>query len=455
MTPTIAPTIKQHQAYQILQDNETIYFLFGGGAGGGKTHLGCEWLMTNCFIYPGTRWFIGREELKRLKDSSLVTFFKVCSFHKIPQSEYNFNGQDNSIIFANGSRVDLLDLKFLPSDPLYERYGSIEYTGGWIEEAGEVNFNAFDTLKSRIGRHLNDKYNLLRKMLITCNPKKNWLYTVFYLPWKNKTLPKEYKFVQALVDDNPKNESGYKKGLLDITDKAKKERLLFGNWEYDDDPSTLIDYEAIIDLFTNSITNTGMIERYIVADIARFGVDKTVITLWDGLKCYRIESYERQATNQTAERIKEIARLEQIPFSHILIDEDGIGGGVVDQLKGVKGFTANSSPLPKNGKIENFNNLKSQCAYTLAKMVNEHALAVRLEDEKIKELLIEELEQIKSKDPDTEGKQQIMPKDKVKELIGRSPDYADCFIMRMYFEFKKPFITQQFIPNHHGGYIKR
>jgi hypothetical protein len=28
----------------------------------------------------------------------------------------------------------------------------------------------------------------------------------------------------------------------------------------------------------------------------------------------------------------------KIPYSHILIDEDGLGGGVVDQLTGVKGL---------------------------------------------------------------------------------------------------------------------
>lgn len=45
-------------------------------------------------------------------------------------------------------RIDFLDLQYKPSDPLYERYGSIEFTGGWIEEGGEVNFGAY-TIPSR------------------------------------------------------------------------------------------------------------------------------------------------------------------------------------------------------------------------------------------------------------------------------------------------------------------
>ena len=37
-------------------------------------------------------------------------------------------------------------------------------------------------------------------------------------------------------------------------------------------------------------------------------------------------------------------------------------------------------------------------------------------------------------DVDSDGKLAILPKYKVRELLGRSPDYADALMMRMYFE---------------------
>jgi hypothetical protein len=48
-------------------------------------------------------------------------------------------------------------------------------------------------------------------------------------------------------------------------------------------------------------------------------------------------------------------------------------------------------------------------------------------------------------DADKDGKLRLMPKEKIKEYIGRSPDWLDCFIMRMWFETQpqKEYITIQ------------
>lgn len=410
--------------------------MFGGGAGGGKSWLGCEWLLTNCYFYPGSKWFIGREELKRLMQSTYVTWTKVCAFHKIPTEDWSLNGQYNYIQFINGSRIDLLDVKYLPTDSLYERFGSLEYTGGWIEEASEVEFKAFDVLKTRVGRHMNDALNLIGKILITCNPKKNWLYQVIYKPWKNGTLPKEYAFIQSLYGDNQYTAEKYGKDLEQISDLSTKQRLKFGNWEYDDDPATLINFDAIIDLFTN-VVDVG--DKFITADLARYGSDKIVIYLWNGLKVEQIIVKQKQGTDQTQTDIKTLATEHKVPFSRIIVDDDGVGGGVVDNMRGIKGFVNNSSALdnPVTHAQENYQNLKTQCYYLLADYINNHKISIVTQDEKFKADLVEELEQVKSKDADKDQKKRLMPKEEIKELLGRSPDYADALMFRMYFELRK------------------
>jgi hypothetical protein len=183
--------------------------------------------------------------------STYITWCKVCKHHNIPKDLWHLNGQYNYIEFSNGSRVDLLDLKYLPSDPLFERFGSLEYSDGAIEEAGEIHFLAYDVLKSRIGRHLNEEMNIPATLAITGNPKKNWTYSTFYLPSKNGNLPDDTLYVQALYADNPHTATMYGAQLKDIKDKSTRERLMNGNWEYEDDPTALIDYERINDLFSN------------------------------------------------------------------------------------------------------------------------------------------------------------------------------------------------------------
>lgn len=422
---------KQEEALYILTDNETRELGYGGGAGGAKSWTGAGWLAFMCICFPDTRWFIGREELKRITESTLITFFKVCRAYGI--KGWKYNGQLHYIQFENGSRIDLLDLKYLPSDPLYERYGSTEYTGGWIEEGGEVHFGAYDTLKTRIGRHNNDKYGILGKLLVTLNPKKNWCHQTFWKPFKAGLLPKAIKFLQSLVTDNPYIDSGYIEQLKAIKDKVRKQRLLYGNFDYDDDDNALMTYDAITDIFSNAFIEEG--EGFITGDIARFGKDRSVIFVWRGWKVIEIHVLFHKKTTETAAYIEQLRLKHSIPISRIIVDEDGVGGGVVDML-GCNGFVNNSSPLPNpvDQSKENYRSLKAQCAYILADFIEDRKIYTICEDPEMKEHIIEELEQIKRKEPDSDKKLDIVSKDVVKSLIGRSPDYGDNYIMRMWFE---------------------
>lgn len=451
MEITLRPTFKQHLAYEALKNPKIDTVFFGGGAGGGKSWWLCESRLVNALTYPGYKSYIGRKELKRLMQSTYLTWNKVCKFHGIPQDCWKLNGQYNYIEFQNGSRIDLLDLNFNPSDPLYERFGSLEYTDGAIEESGEVEFLAYDVLKSRGGRHMNKEFCLRPTIAITGNPKKNWTYTKFYQPFKKKELSEHIAFIQALFRDNEFTAEEYGKQLASIEDKATKQRLMFGNWEYDDDPATLMNFDAIADLFTNNVQEGG--KKYLIADIARYGRDRIAIWVWEGLIARKLYVFQKQGIDVTSNEIKKIAMEFHIPYSQILIDEDGIGGGVVDILRGVKGFVANTPPFDNliTHQPENYQNLKAQCSYKLAELVNNHSIRVEIEDETLKEELIAELEQIKSKDADKDGKKKIVPKEEIKEILGHSPDLSDTLMMRMYFELVATQSEGQariFVPKH-------
>lgn len=449
MKVNIRPTIKQEQVWKNLWDKTTKYIFFGGGAGGGKSWLIAEWLLTNCYFYPGSKWFMGRKELKRLMASTYVTFTKVCKFHNVPLEDWKLNGQYNYIEFKNGSRIDLLDLDYKPTDDMYERLGSLEYTGGAIDELPEIKFKAFDVLKSRVGRHKNKEFNLTPKILCSGNPNKNWVKRTFYDPYRKETLEDKYAFIQSLYADNPHTAKEYEEALQDITDKATKQRLMYGNWDYDDDENSLVTYDAIQDLFTNSLKESQ--DKYLTIDVARFGKDSIIAKFWKGMDCYRIEKRTKQGLDVTETDVKEWIKAERIPMSHVAVDEVGVGGGLLDHLQGAKGFIANSSPLEnpdshktkiiKNGTTvfitpkENYASLNDQCGYMLAGLIEERKIRISANiDTETRENIEEEIGQLIRKDADKDGKNKLIPKDEIKENIGRSPDYLDAMKIRMMFE---------------------
>lgn len=434
------PSVKQFEAWQYLTDQETTELGYGGAASGGKSYLGCFWILAMCLAYPDTGWMIGRRELTNLKRTTLLTFFKVCSEYGIePEKHFTYNQQNNIITFKNGSQIFLMDLGYKPSDPLYTRLGGLELTGYFIDEANEVPVEAINIVKTRTGRRKNEEHGLKPKGLETFNPDKGHVFMRFYKPWKEETLPTHRKFIRALPQDNPHTSKDYLEQLRN-SDKITRERLLEGNFEYENDPTILMKYDAINDIFTNTIIKRN--QKYISADIARFGDDKTVIYVWDDLEVVRCEVLTKTPVDVVADRIKGMASEYQVPFSRIIIDEDGVGGGVCDILSGVKGFVSNSTPISV-GKLSdeyrpNFQNLKSQCYFKLADFINTRKLAFKIDDMGIKSNLVEELAQIKRKDPDKDSKLSIIPKEDMKSNLGRSPDFADALMMRMFFEIDSP-----------------
>lgn len=442
---------KQIQAAEYWNDQETEQILYGGAKGGGKSYLGAFLIFNDALIYPDTHYFVARQELIDLRKYTIPTIEELFKNLDLPITKYaNFDGQYNIYTLYNGSKVFLIACKEQPSDPLFEKFGSMQMTRGWIEEGGEVSEAAKANLWLSIGRWKNEEYKLKKKLLITANPKKGWMKREFIdLP----QLPIERKYIQAFATDNLYLPEDYIATLRNEKDKVRRQRLWEGNWDYDEDDDSLTSYDALSDAFSNTIIKDN--QKYLIIDVARFGKDTTTFNFWDGLELYKIEQYTKQDTQNTIQKAKDLARIEQVPYSNIMIDEDGIGGAVVDGMSGVKGFIANSTPIPSRTAITskikylsdfvpktNFKNLKTQCAFKLANLINEHKIAFNVPE--YREVIIEELSALlRHKNADSDGKLQIKPKDEVKTDLGRSPDIGDPIIYRMWFELKKDALNEE------------
>lgn len=350
---------------------------------------------------------------------------------------WKLNGQYNYIEFTNGSRIDLLDVKYIPSDPLYERFGSQEYTDGALEECGEIDFRAFDVLKSRVGRHKNDEFGIRPTLALTGNPKKNWTYNLFYKPWKEGTLPANYSFIQSLYGDNSHTAKDYEHSLSQIHDPVLRERLKEGNWEYADDATSLLSYDQIMTIFSAEGVRG---RKYMTIDPAFQGKDEAVIYIWEGYvvtHCYTFPKIDHETMKATVDFYLKLHNIER---RNTVSDATGEGAYLPAFLKGIRGFIGASSPIdhedPNVPELEKpfFKNLRSQCIFEFALRIKEGKVAFIPNDIIIREKIVQELQQWKLIEVDNDHKVQIISKEDIRDIIGRSTDYSDALYEREFFE---------------------
>jgi phage terminase large subunit len=235
MEEVITLSQKQSDAWHFLEDKETTEVFYGGGAGGGKSWLGCLWHILRRINYPESRGLIGRSKLSNLKLSTIVTFFEVCKTLGYKSGvDFVYNSQDHFVKWKNGSVTIFKDLFLYPSDPDFTSLGSTEFTDVFIDEAPEITLKAFEIVNSRIRWKLHE-YGLTPKTLLTGNPSPGWVRQRFIKDNNgNQVQLKNYqKYVRALVTDNPNKEfvQLYTEQLNKLSSEYDRKRLLEGDWD--------------------------------------------------------------------------------------------------------------------------------------------------------------------------------------------------------------------------------
>lgn len=264
-----------------------------------------------------------------------------------------------------------------------------------------------------------------------------------FTSWDNPTLPREE----------------LQKAKLEMDADTYRQEIMA---EYVDNAGSLFKYTALVDMFSNTIAKNA--EKYLIIDVADDGSDKTVFSFWQGLEMYRIEQFERLNTEGIINQTREYASQEKIPYSQIAVDSIGVGAGVASSslLDGVVGYKSsygairtdedptklpNVHYLAHAPLISEYKNLRSQCIFTLANLVNNHQIAARISDVRVKERIIEELALYQDASQG-DGKRFATPKEDIVALLGRSPDLSDTLIMRMYFEIRGTMTKAIDIPPH-------
>lgn len=166
-------------------------------------------------------------------------------------------------------------------------------------------------------------------------------------------------------------------------------------------------------------------------DVADSGRDETVTSRRIGHIITEMERVSQQDTYTTANRMA--GRLQKTPNSVAVIDANGIGGGVVNQLRGMRlpviafiGSGNDEGMTDITGEFR-FNNRRSAAYWHLRELLD----PVNGPDD----LMLPPIEELKTDltipkwNIRTGGVIQVEPKDKVVKRLKRSPDCGDCAVM--------------------------
>jgi hypothetical protein len=160
----------------------------------------------------------------------------------------------------------------------------------------------------------------------------------------------------------------------------------------------------------------------ISCDVARFGSDETVIAVRYGQKAWIVETYTKRDTMETTGRVIHWAAYHHA--SRVVVDEGGLGGGVVDRLREqrlpfeIEAFNGAQSPVHATGE---YPTRRSEAWFALS----EQLPGLDLDPD---EMLLADLVAPSYKF-DSSGRRVVEPKDETKKRLGRSPDRGDAFVM--------------------------
>lgn len=429
MNEEIKVSEKQMEFLEAFHDPSYTEVLYGGAAGGGKSYV--LWLLQIIKVYqcPGIRIGLARNTLADIKRNTITTFYEVVNNLGLPTTDYAYNPIDGKIKFSNGSIIQFFELRYLPSDPNYDRFGGALLTFGCIEEAAGVDLKGKNIFKSRLGRWRNEEFGINGKLLMTCNPGINFLYTDFYLPYKKNELEPFRKYIPANLSDNKYLGEEYRRNLESL-DPVSRARLLEGEWDFDSDKTRLLKYDEVLSIYDYNGQRDRTEDYYLSADIA-FSSDKCIIILWSGLHIVKIYNYKGDEPEEEIIRIRDEYN---VPPRNIVYDSDGVGQYLKGKIRHAIPFVNNGTPLLN----ENYDNLKTQVYFKLAEKIRDGE--VKCYDNTLKDELVQEVYEIKSQPLETiDGKMKLVKKKDIKASIGRSPDISDAMAYRMYFEIKKRF----------------
>ena len=430
--PDFTKIRKQSEAWHALQDPEVEELLYGGAKGGGKSVFGCYWSYIMAYSiaqkyfkeppeHPLAVGFMGRKVAKNFTDTTLGTWKRF-----IPANRYRIVGKPAEIFIANRVKIQTGGLD--RSEDV-QKFNSAELAFGFIDQAEETTMDDIMALRASMRLTINGE-SLPYKLLFTANPRQCWLKTEFIL-----NRDKDKRFVQALPGDNPLLPKSYVPKLKSAF-KHRPELLqayLYGDWSALEGSDNVIK-DRWIEAASKVKFHPHKQKHLIACDVARYGDDETVILHLIGTQIIWEDCiiFGKKPITDTAGAVRKLSeRLGGVPC---VIEEDALGGSVIDILKGlgeknVYGIVPGSA----SSEPEKYVNKRAEIWDNAAQMYSEHEVQLnKPAPEQIDDYLLLRNQLCIPRYKFRGAKLLISSKDEIKAELGRSPDRADAYVLGLY-----------------------
>lgn len=371
------------------------------GISAGKTRAAAVWVVLEC-LSKKTRIIAAAQNYKALSE---VLFREIKLLLDMMKVEYHYV-TGNKFTLSNGSEI-FGATNENPTSVL----GFSDIDGAIIDEAAYTSEELYHYIGDRL-RGANIKTPKMRLITSPSNQSKaKW--------FRDICMKHPEAVIHATALDNPFTSKEFKQSLKDRYGEGSPlyRQQVLGEFIETDSSDTLLKWDEI------GVESKGNNQEYYIGvDMARFGVDRTVIILRDGYQIlkkvilhqadtFRVSSEVHKLYNECNNRIK----------ATYIDGTGGFGGGITDILR-----QDYDNVYEINFGSKSYDNLCTNMRsymYRKLSMAIKDGFYVGNDKDLIEELLAQ---RIKLND---RGLFQLVSKDEIKEQIGRSPDISDALAL--------------------------
>lgn len=412
-------TERQTAAFNLLNDDQTRYILYGGSKGGGKSYLLCLWVYSYCLSLctklslkpsgnPLPLGFIGRKRSNDFRKTTLETWRRF-----MPGGTYEIKSQAGEIWLFNGACKVFFG--GLDNTDTINKFNSAELCFFAIDQSEETTREDVSVLRGSL-RLTHNGITPTYKELYTANPSDCWLKEDFV----DRKMP-GYAYIPALPSDNPYLPSNYIQTLEEAFKYSQPLLRAYrdGDWSAVKSSNMLISTSDL-----EKLKGIGLLpikeKRVVVCDPAT-SHDECVIYY---MRNYRIEDelilVGEIDEMKIAGHIVTMARKHNV--KEVGGDSIGLGAGIFSRVAEMGDFSVTRINSAESSTSPQFHNKRAEIFWTLMKAIVDLRI-YWMEDEELRRQLVN----ISYEITNSAGEIKITEKDKLKKVLGRSPDRADCF----------------------------